>query len=154
MSENEVFAPIVLDMAKMVENDKPAPIATYHVCVKSFELNVKTQEEYNKLKSEGKYPAFKASGEILSGPLAGRRLYVNLTTNPEETANGGQKCYMLYNFLKVCGFEKHELSAFTANEENLNRILNYEMYWVVDKDTRSEADEDATQVKSFKKVAA
>lgn len=109
-----------LNFRQVAEQDKPVEQGTYPVIVKKC--------EYKAAKDQGGYPYFAARFEITDGPAAGRPLFINMTTNPEETQNGSQKNFMLFQFLKHIGYDVStgELSV-TPEEicaEAINKPLN------------------------------
>jgi hypothetical protein len=110
---------IVLDFAKTAELDKPVEGGPYHVLIKSFEYKDSRTSQYG---------YFAVRGEITDGPFAGRALFVNLTTNPEESKNGTPKNFMLYRFLKVLDLVNSESTTLSIDP---NEILNQVMVWTV-----------------------
>lgn len=87
---------IVVNFENVVE-DAPVPDDIYPLKIVQFKPEGELKPK------EGKYPVMKTVLEITDGPFAGRRIFTNLTTNPEPTKNGSGKNYMLFNLLKVLG---------------------------------------------------
>lgn len=143
---------ITVDFSKVQDTSKPVDKGTYHVLVKKFEYTPKTEEERKAKMKEGKWPYFNTQAEITEGPFAGRRLFCNLTTNPEETQNGSAKNFMLCGFLVALGLATPGQKDLDIDPE---APLNQHMVWEVDiepaKGTEGEDNyqPERNQVKKF-----
>lgn len=134
---------VSLDFTKVAEQDKPVPPGSYSVLVKEFKITPETAQERANL-PQGKYAYFKVRAEINDGPCAGRALFTNLTTNPEETTNGSQKNFMLFDFLKVFGMVTEDGKA---NIDPMG-ILQQPMTWDIDVDAQ---DRNFVKARGFHK---
>jgi len=129
---------VKINLTGAMKAAKPADPGAYPVLVKKCELKKPKQEtDRNGNKT---YPYFSVQAEITDGPFAGKKLFATLTTNPEETSNGGAKNFMLLNFLKVLDMDpkdEEEAENFDVSELQ-NAAVNVEMVWTIDIDPNEE----------------
>lgn len=118
---------ISVDASKYSDSSIPVPADVYSVVCKSFELSVKDEAEFKKVRAEGKYPYFKASFEIIEGPYAARRVFANMTINPEPTSNGNSKNFLLVNYLKIMGLLEGDSLDDIDPKELAEDLINKEV---------------------------